>query len=320
MPGLQDVPSELIAMIIDHVESDKALRFSQTKRSFHTVAMPLLNYTVVISNHQGLPYRAMLGRLQGVAAAIKSLTDLKALSGLEKLIVKGGGLARDNQRFRVHKWHVFSTPFLELNLTDNEPWGCEIDAFVAHPTLKRLSILGAHISCTDAPTLTKALAISKGLRRFTLKGDILGSATDDRELRMEPKSYIATLRHHKQTLEILDINFWSFQGSYPDPLYMRALSMLQKFTARVEELYSRMLYQLPLSDCLLPRGLQELVLWATLHGPAERIQEDVRKKIDHRPHCPPNLRSLILESETPVMQVDVRWRRFMNDGYWLLDC
>ncbi|KAL5049359.1 hypothetical protein BDW71DRAFT_195374 [Aspergillus fruticulosus] len=310
MPGLQDVPSELIAMIIDHVESDKALRFSQTKRSFHTVAMPLLNYTVMISNHQGLPYRAMLGRLQGVAAAIKSLTDLKALSGLEKLIVKEGGLARDNQRFRVHKWHVFQHHFvaaseeeglahkkhvLELNLTDNEPWGCEIDTFVAHPTLKRLSILGAHISCTDAPV---APTRSTGSRRI------------------DP----SLLRHHKQTLEILDINFWSFQGSYPDPLYMRALSMLQKFTARVEELYSRMLYQLPLSECLLPRGLQELVLWATLHGPAERIQEDVRKKIDHRPHCLPNLRSLILESETPVMQVDVRWRRFMNDGYWLLDC
>ncbi|KAL4978853.1 hypothetical protein BDW66DRAFT_148708 [Aspergillus desertorum] len=320
---------ELIAVIIDHLESDRTshARFSRTKRCFYIIATPRLNRSVVIRDHQGLAYGAMLSRLPGIAAAVKSLTlhyhgddscftfvtqAVKALSGLEKLAVKGGGPAPDSQPFRVHKWHVFRRQFrgdaekrrlspsqdayvspgtwiyqltggsVELNLTDNVPWSCDIDALMAHPTLQRLSILGAHIFCGDfsvpctrgtgleeltllccdfsADTLTKALAIPRGLRRFTCKGDVLGSPTNGRTPRTEPESCIAALRKHKGTLEAPDIDFWPFQNRYPDPLDMRAFSKLQSFKVRVEELYSRMLYQLPLAECLLPRRLQELVL------------------------------------------------------------
>ncbi|KAL4739972.1 hypothetical protein BDV11DRAFT_204709 [Aspergillus similis] len=363
MPSLQDLPSELIATVIDHIESDRASlsRLSRTKRRFHTIVMPRLNRNVVIRNNQGLTYRAMLGRFPGVAAAA-----MKSLTGLENLTVKGGGPALDSQPFRVHKWHVFRRHFvaaleegalthlrtLELNLTDSEPWCCDIDTFMSHQTLKRLSILGAHISCGDFPvpfsrstaledltllccdfsagTLARALAIPRGLRSFTCKGDVRESPTDTPEPRNEPKFYITALSHHKRTLEALDINFWPFQDSYSDPLDMRAFSKLQRFTIRVEELYSRMLYRLPLPECLLPRSLQELVLWTTLHDSAERIQEEVRNEMDRWLDRLPNLRSLILETGTPILfeygypalhrQVDVRWRRFMNDRYWPLDC
>ncbi|KAL4752201.1 hypothetical protein BDW72DRAFT_202438 [Aspergillus terricola var. indicus] len=363
MPSLQDLPSELIATVVDHIESDSASLscLSRTKRRFHTIVMPRLNRNVVIRNNQGLAYRAMLGRLPGIAAAA-----MKSLTGLEHLTVKGGGPALDNQPFRVHKWHVFRRHFvaaleegalahlktLELNLTDSEPWCCDIDAFMAHPTLKRLSILGAHISCGDFPvsftritaledltllccdfsaeTLIRTLAIPRGLRSFTCKGDVRESPIDSRELTAQPKSYIAALSQHKGTLQVLDINFWPFQDRYPDALDMRAFSKLRRLTIRVEELYSRMLYRLPLPECLLPRSLEELVLWTTLHESAERIQEEVRKEIDRWLDRLPNLKSLVLETGTPIVfeygypalhrQVDVRWRRFMNDGYWPLDC
>ncbi|KAL3429860.1 hypothetical protein BDV09DRAFT_202703 [Aspergillus tetrazonus] len=363
MPSLQDLPSELVATVIDHIESDKASlsRLAQTRRRFHTIVMPRLNRNVVIRNNQGLAYRAMLGRLPGIASAA-----MKSLTGLENLTVKGGGPALDSQPFRVHKWHVFRRHFvaalkegalahlrtLELNLTDNEPWCCDIDAFMSHPTLKKLSILGAHISCCGFPvpytrstaledltllccdfsaeTLARALAIPKGLRSFTCKGEVRESPNDNNEPRSDPKSYIAALRQHKVTLETLDINFWPYQDRYSDPLDMRAFSKLQRFTVRVEELYSRMLYRLPLPECLLPRSLQELVLWTTLYDSSERIQEEVRKEIDRWLDHLPNLQSLILETGTPIVfeygypalhrQVDVRWRRFMNDRYWPLDC
>ncbi|KAL4819903.1 hypothetical protein BDW67DRAFT_173170 [Aspergillus spinulosporus] len=363
MPSLQDLPSELIATIIDYVESDIASLscLSRTKRRFHTIVMPRLNRNVVVRNNQGLAYRAMLGRLPGIAAAA-----IKALTGLEHLTVKGGGPALDSQPFRVHKWHVFRRHFvaalekgalthlktLELNLTDSEPWCCDIDAFMGHPTLKKLSILGAHISCCVVPipftrstaledltllccdfnaeTLTRALAIPKGLRSFTCKGDVREHPNDEHEHRTDPKSYISALSQHKGTLEALDINFWSYQNRYSGPLDMRAFSKLQRFTVRVEELYSRMLYRLPLPECLLPHSLQELVLWTTLYDSAERIQEEVRKEIDRWLDRLPNLKFLILETGTPIVfeygypalhrQVDVRWRRFKNDRYWPLDC
>jgi hypothetical protein len=129
MPSLQDLPSELVATVIDHIDPDKASlsRLAQTRRRFHTIVMPRLNRDVVIRNNQGLAYRAMLGRLPGIASAVRSLTihyhgdgpcftvltqAMKSLTGLENLTVKGGGPALDSQPFRVHKWHVFRRHFL----------------------------------------------------------------------------------------------------------------------------------------------------------------------------------------------------------------
>ncbi|RDW92749.1 uncharacterized protein DSM5745_00071 [Aspergillus mulundensis] len=375
MTGFHSLPNELIVMIADCLHDDKVSmsKLSRTSHAIRELVLPSLTRSVTISNRNDESYQGLLRRFPKLAAAVKSLTlhyhdpqsftdYLDNLTMVRKLVIKGAYCSRAlHTTFEDHFTEVLEEGAmsqlqeLEVNLTDGQEWYCDLDVFMAHTGLKRLTILHARVECETIELADRSsnleeltflccdialkqlrlvLAKPKGLRRFTMKGDVRplsGHLLSRHVQRHPPQTYLDALIPHKHTLKALDLNFLANVGwSNSEPLDLRHLSQLEQFTVRLDELYSTVLYETPLEECRLPDSLKEMKVWTLHEARAQGYQKAIRRDLNHWIHALPNLRSfafvsprrVTFDDEHPALhqQVDVRWERFTNGGYWLDDC
>ncbi|KAL4861870.1 hypothetical protein BDV12DRAFT_203595 [Aspergillus spectabilis] len=177
---------------------------------------------------------------------------------------------------------------LTLNLSDRKLWMCEMELFMFHPTLKKLSILGAAICpfvflgpqrstcleelellCCDisSETLGRALSVPKALRRLVFKGATRTLPTMPHYVEVERQPYVEAIAQQAHSLKVLDIDFWLDLDVSHEPIDLSAISQVETLTTRPRVLdgvtYEQTgdeVQELPLKENYLPRTLTHFTL------------------------------------------------------------
>lgn len=211
---------------------------------------------------------------------------------------------------------------MELRPRDQFAWDCDVDFLLAHPTLKRITLCGAEITCSTAGlpkrttallelvllccdfssiTLASILSAPKSLRRLTMKGPPR-NLPYPRYLLVDAPPYIAEMKAHRSSLELIDFDLFNITESSGLLLDFRPFTALQHLVIRPEVLYGTTLPNLPLEDCSLPPTLNKLTFWWNSFPISSWYQRNVVRDINRwktQGHLP-GLRHLAFETPLPA--------------------
>lgn len=145
---------------------------------------------------------------------------------------------------------------VELNLSNQGSWHCEMEGFLYHPRLKELSIVGASIPafkpmhqrlrslpleelsflcCDLSPgTLESLLAVPKALRRLRFRGSPRSEMPE--HLEADTQLYVNAIKQQAKSLEYLDISP-AFPVETRAPIDLRSLTALRDLRIRPRTLY-----------------------------------------------------------------------------------
>ncbi|KAL5332546.1 hypothetical protein BJX70DRAFT_404494 [Aspergillus crustosus] len=246
---------------------------------------------------------------------------------------------------------VLNSPFLtrleycEISLSACEIWPMSTrENIFLHPTLRKLSILGASIPsfprynqtlhgttnlqdlallCCDisASTVSKLVSLPRALRRFTMAGARQlgdGEFTDTRHER-----YFAALHVQAASLKVLEMGLWNFKKGHGAPIDLRAFTVLEQFTLTPlmlppDEGQGHFHYLTPILQHGFPATLKNIVLFHLHHETFHIVERIILAQLVRMFEAGglPNLRTVTLA--TPVftdryagmdLGVPVDWRR-----------
>lgn len=193
----------------------------------------------------------------------------------------------------IVSYETNSAILVELELCNRGNWYCEIEPFLYHPRLKKLSIMGARIPgfrpmhsrlrfspleelglvCCDlsSGTMEGLLAIPKALRRLTFGGSPRSQAREG--LDYDTQLYVNAIKQQADSLEYLDISPPILLDERREPIDLRSLTVLRSLRIRPRTLYgdinmnpglsslSPLFSGNPLPQPALPANLRLLRLW-----------------------------------------------------------
>ncbi|KAL5332545.1 hypothetical protein BJX70DRAFT_404493 [Aspergillus crustosus] len=236
---------------------------------------------------------------------------------------------------------------LTLNLSDSRLWHCEIEPFIFHPTLERLSILGAAVTflqflgfnhstnlkslellcCDISPgTLNAILSVPKALQYLVFKGATRTLPVLPAYTRPERQPYVDAIAQQAESLTTLDLDFWLDLDDEHPPVDLTALVNLRDLAIRPRILdgvtYGQdedEVEERPLEENRLPQSLTHLTLIDVDEPIPTLIQSMLVKILDQWSDEGdlPNLKAVEFVNVQPYGRMDdvpmdgnlpVRWR------------